>query len=49
VYVSNLYAQDDDVILATKDVASASYIMDTYEKLGYEVHPLKTFISRNRA
>jgi hypothetical protein len=49
IHISNLYAQGDDVILATKTVDTAACIMDTYEKLGYEVHPLKTFISRNRA
>lgn len=47
--VQHLYAQGDDVILATADVQSAQYLMDTYEKVGYEVHPLKTYISRNRA
>jgi len=48
-YISDLYAQGDDVILSTKTIDGAAYIMDTYEKLGYDVHPLKTFISRNRA
>lgn len=49
LYISDLYAQGDDVILSTKTIDGAKYIMGTYEKLGYEVHPLKTFISRNRA
>lgn len=45
--INHLYAQGDDVILSTSDTITAEYIMDTYEKLGYEVHPLKTFISTN--
>jgi len=49
INVECLYAQGDDVIMAAKTVPIAAYIMDTYDKLGYEVHPLKTFISRNRA
>jgi len=49
IFINYLNAQGDDVILSTSDTITAEYIMDTYEKLGYEVHRLKTFISRNRA
>lgn len=49
MHIQHLYAQGDDVIQATDEVQSAQYLMDTYEKVGYEVHPLKTYISRNRA
>jgi len=49
IEVGCLYAQGDDVIMSVRTVSIAAYIMDTYDKLGYEVHPLKTFISKNRA
>ena len=48
-YVANLDAQGDDVIFTATDLEALRLIIDTYKKLGYEVHPLKTYVSRRRA
>jgi hypothetical protein len=42
--VSNFYAQGDDVIFSHPDLAVIQMIIDTFGQLGYEVHPLKTYI-----
>lgn len=47
--VRGFHAQGDDVIFATKSVVDARVLIDTYSKVGYEVHPMKTYISRTRS
>lgn len=47
-WVGHFYAQGDDVIFAARDLGGIRLIIDTYGKLGYEVHPYKTYISRGR-
>ena len=47
--IQHHYAQGDDVIFSTGDLRAVALIIDTFGKLGYEVHPEKTYISRDRA
>ncbi|APG76011.1 hypothetical protein 2 [Shuangao toti-like virus] len=46
--IAGFHAQGDDVIFGVKIPLHAAVIMDTYKKIGYEVHPLKTYVSRKR-
>ena len=48
-FIGNFYAQGDDVVFTATDLDAIRLIIDTYKKLGYEVHRLKTYISRGRA
>lgn len=43
------YAQGDDVIACVQRKMFAERIVHVYGKLGYKVHPAKTFLSRNRS
>ncbi|QBL75907.1 putative non-structural polyprotein [Solenopsis midden virus] len=47
--IRGFHAQGDDVIFAVTNVQEAQYIIDTYRKIGYEVHPMKTYISKTRS
>lgn len=44
----HFYAQGDDVIFACDDLGLIQAIISVYGDVGYEVHPLKTYISRCR-
>lgn len=45
VYIGNFYAQGDDVIFSTNSELFVKTAIDTYQKIGYEVHQMKTYIS----
>lgn len=47
--IGHHYAQGNDVIFSCPDLRYCKVIADTYNKLGYVVHPLKTCMSRCRA
>lgn len=48
IYIGDFHAQGDDVIFTATDLHAIQLIIDTYGKIGYEVHPMKTYISRTR-
>lgn len=48
IWVGNFYAQGDDVIFSCANLSGIHLIIDTYGKLGYQVHFQKTYISRCR-
>ncbi|UQS94391.1 MAG: putative poly-capsid protein [Corcyphos virus 2] len=49
VSIRHHYAQGDDVIFTCPSLGDIRAILTIYGGLGYEVHPAKTYISKNRA
>lgn len=47
--IRHFYAQGDDVVYTCPDLQDIQMTITIYGALGYEVHPQKTYISRNRA
>lgn len=47
--VGNHYAQGDDVVFSTNDLGAVEAVVALYGEVGYQVHPEKTFVSRQRA
>lgn len=48
IITKGFHAQGDDVIFGVRTVKEAAVLIDTYKKIGYEVHALKTYISKER-